>query len=161
MSQEFKQHLTSKWPILAHDDPTSCFPYPTKILIWFLGRFLRRRQLAKDWRLSILMLFACHAGSLWNDWVVVHLRRGKPGKDSWSDLLDAKISFPAGDFDINTDRSFEKGETRKRLTIWPPWWRSVILLTGDFDIVHWSCVEKEATRKRFLSWPHWCWHILC
>ena len=88
MLQQFKQHSTSEWPILAHDDPISCLPYPLKILILFLGRVLRRRQLAKDWRidltdavlfypLAILTLFLVHWScdrwrQLVKDYYVVH-----------------------------------------------------------------------------------------
>ena len=37
-------------------------------------------------------------------------------RDPWSDLLYAKTLFHAGDFDIITDRSLEKGETRDDVT---------------------------------------------
>ena len=55
-------------------------------------------------------------------------------RDSCSDLLDAKTLFHAGDFDITTDRSFEKGETRRPLTSDPLDDDPTLLVTGDFDV---------------------------
>ena len=83
---------------------------------------------------------------------IAHLRRGRPvmnhkprlrWRDSCSDLLYAKTSFTAGDFDFITDRSFEKGETRKRFTIWTPWWRSDSFVYERFRCVHWWCNQLK------------------
>ena len=108
MLQEFKQHLTSETTYSCTCRCHIMSPFPTQTLIWFLGRFLRRRKLVEDWR---FVLTHVDCMSRWffvkQDVVIAHLRRGKPGmnhkprlrwRDSWSDLLYAKTLLTAGDF---------------------------------------------------------------
>ena len=105
-------------------------PCPTQTSIWILGCFFEKeetRNRLKPCPHSCCLhvtLVLCETFELllriWEggnpEWII---SRRLQWRDPWSDLLDAKTLFHASDFDLTTDRSFEKGETRRRFTSGP------------------------------------------
>ena len=120
----------SEWPTLAHAVVTSCFTLPDADLdmdSWLLFEKEETRNRLNPCPHSCCMhvtLVLCETFDLllriWEggnpEWIISWRLQWR---DPWSDLLDAKTLFHAGDFDLTTDRSFEKGETREDVTSGP------------------------------------------